>query len=537
LNQGRDDLARAELDGLERSPLSLHDRTQATVLAAELLARRGDAAAAQATLLDATRWIHALAQRTRSDVLGYVIERQDRELRRSGLGLVLAHDAPTETNADAWSWLASTAVDAGEPPSGTSAQDNDRFDRAVANELLPGEDTRTAEAIAQRELLARLAKPERDVAAGKSAANAVPLASLQATLGADTAFAAYLDGDQRGALLWITRDAAQLIPAAAPDIVRTDAIALQRVLSQPGTSSADIQAAARQLSSDLLAGVPDVQAPRRLFVLDDELARGIPWSTLPWTGAGAPLVESTAVSLIRLARKNSDAHAADVRPGIQVVVSAQQRSANAALPTLANAQAEAGQIRAAIGDYGLSVDEDAAATRDAVVRAFDRPGGWVHVAAHGFAQPQRIGYSGLWLEPAAPETTPAFLSWIDVLDRGVRSDLVVLDACQSADGGTALNGNLSFADAVSRAGARRVVAALWPVSDAASALWVPAFYHALVEDSGHDAATALQAAQLRLRASRAFTHPFFWAGLQAIARLDLPEPALTTAALARPTPH
>ena len=105
-----------------------------------------------------------------------------------------------------------------------------------------------------------------------------------------------------------------------------------------------------------------------------------------------------------------------------------------------------------------------------------------------------------------------------MLDRGVRSDLVVLDACQTGDSGTAVNGNLSFADAVARAGARRVVAAMWPVSDAASATWVPAFYAELLADEKHDVGDALRNAQQRLRASRAFSHPFYWAGMQTIER-------------------
>jgi CHAT domain-containing protein len=53
---------------------------------------------------------------------------------------------------------------------------------------------------------------------------------------------------------------------------------------------------------------------------------------------------------------------------------------------------------------------------------------------------------------------------------------------------------------------------------------VPAFYRALLADAGYDSALALRTAQLRLRTSRAFTHPFFWAGLQSIERLDLPAP-------------
>jgi len=160
----------------------------------------------------------------------------------------------------------------------------------------------------------------------------------------------------------------------------------------------------------------------------------------------------------------------------------------------------------------------------------------VHIAAHGTAQPQRVGYAGIWLEPSAGGTTPPFLSWLDILNNGVRADLVVLNACQLADSGAAVNGNLSFADAVSRAGARRVVASLWPVSDAAAALWVPAFYTAL-RDNPDDAAGALRAAQLRLAHSRAFAHPFFWAGMQAIERLDIPSAPVAASAVAARTVH
>jgi hypothetical protein len=151
------------------------------------------------------------------------------------------------------------------------------------------------------------------------------------------------------------------------------------------------------------------------------------------------------------------------------------------------------------------------ATRSIAHRATRRLGP-CRGARHGAAA------AGLWLESKPPETAPAFLSWIDVLDKGVRSDLVVLDACQTGDSGTAVNGNLSFADAVSRAGSRHVLAVMWPASDAASAVWVPAFYAALAADANHNVAEALRIAQQRLRASRAFSHPFYWAGMQTIER-------------------
>ena len=204
---------------------------------------------------------------------------------------------------------------------------------------------------------------------------------------------------------------------------------------------------------------------------------------------------------------------------MRVLTAAQQKSIEKSLPTLANASVERQQIAVALYG-GMQIDADAPATRGSVLDALHEPGTFVHIAAHGTAQPQRIGYSGIWLEPAAGETTPPFLSWLDILNTSVRADLVVLNACQLGDSGAAVNGNLSFAAAVSRAGARRVVASLWPISDSASALWVSAFYGALRENPD-DAAAAVRVAQLRLAHSRAFTHPFFWAGMQAIERLDL----------------
>jgi CHAT domain-containing protein len=137
------------------------------------------------------------------------------------------------------------------------------------------------------------------------------------------------------------------------------------------------------------------------------------------------------------------------------------------------------------------------------------------------AQPQRIGYGGIWLEPTALDGMPPFLSLLDVLDAGARADLVVLDACRLGEGGNVVGANLSFADALVRAGAQHVVAAAWPISDSASALWVPAFYSMLVVDPQHDVVQALRAAQLRLRASRAFVHPYFWASLQVFEHFSI----------------
>ncbi|MCB1611463.1 MAG: CHAT domain-containing protein, partial [Xanthomonadales bacterium] len=59
----------------------------------------------------------------------------------------------------------------------------------------------------------------------------------------------------------------------------------------------------------------------------------------------------------------------------------------------------------------------------------------------------------------------------------LRAQLAVLNACQLGAGSeTGNRGSLSFASALANAGVDQVVAATWPVSDAAAGTWVPAFY-------------------------------------------------------------
>jgi hypothetical protein len=315
-------------------------------------------------------------------------------------------------------------------------------------------------------------------------------------------------------MLWVTRDEARLVEAGTPDDVRNGARALRDLLSSPSSPVDRIAAAAKHLSSELLGGMENVAAPEQLVVLTEEPLNGIAWSVLPWPSDGAPLIERTGV---RLASFTTDIAppAADNRV-LHVIAAAQQRTGQ--LAALGGAAVEPRLIAGAASGRHVVVSDGANATRASTLAALGEPGAWVHVAAHGVAQPQRIGYAGIWLEPSTPGDAPMFLSWLEVLEAGVNADVVVLNACDLDERGGAIDANLSFAAAVSRAGAHWVLAAMWPVSDAASALWVPEFYAAAGTAGAPDIASSLRAAQLRLRATTAFRHPFFWAGLQATER-------------------
>jgi CHAT domain-containing protein len=94
-------------------------------------------------------------------------------------------------------------------------------------------------------------------------------------------------------------------------------------------------------------------------------------------------------------------------------------------------------------------------------------------------------------------------------------DLITLSACETAIGGGREDGREieGFAALVQTRGARAVIATLWAVADASTALLMHEFYR-LRRDAGLSKAEALRAAQLALLqgdAGREATHPFHWA--------------------------
>jgi CHAT domain-containing protein len=105
------------------------------------------------------------------------------------------------------------------------------------------------------------------------------------------------------------------------------------------------------------------------------------------------------------------------------------------------------------------------------------------------------------------------LERINTLDfRGV--ELVTLSACQTALGGATSDDGReleALSAIVQRRGAKRVVASLWQVEDKSTASLMRSMYGAFVA-APSDAAAALRSAQLALRATPGYQHPYYWAG-------------------------
>jgi tetratricopeptide (TPR) repeat protein len=553
IRHGRLEDARATIAGLKRQTLTLTRQLKLAEVEALYLERSGRRADALRGLHDTAVQVRDLASAAGNPLLAELLLHQVAPLRTLAFRLILDEqderrlargDASTYRQAltvsAAWNWLQFSVAPRGAAKAdpGTPVTNAD-LDALIARELLTPSRPSQDRAAAPHDLQTLLGAHARSTTERAVASRDASLAKFQQRLPPGTSFVAYVDANARGALLWVTHDTAQLVPAPDARWLRDATATLLGLVSDPATPIATIDAAAETVSARLFASAPQSDAPASLLIEAGAEFGMIPWPLLRWRAGAGELIESTTLRFMHA--QTACCRATPGQPQLRVLVAGQVRSdtqgvmrepgpppAERSLPALPTAAIEARLIEEAIGDR-MPVTIDVATDRGALLGRLAQAGDWIHVAAHGDARPGRIGYSGIWLDPAEAGDTPTFLGALDVLQNTVGSDLVVLGACRLgarfADG---IRPSFSFADAMSRAGARHVVAALWPISDSAAGLWVPAFYRTAT--SADTIATSLRSAQLQLRASRRFRHPYYWASL-----IDLETAPLRDAMTPMPT--
>lgn len=526
--------ASTTLERLHHSDLTLQQQIDVAELIAQVLARSGNPARARAVLLEAGQHFSRMAQTVTNPLLQDLLLRDIAPLRSLAMELLLdeAEGAMTPSThqrnqdsitADAWLWLQLISVP--RSPSGTKDETNDnvnRFDAAVARELLshPDHSTGDEESAATRRLLPILSN--RRLGIRLPLPPLLSVENLQQSLEPDAVYVAYFDANTRGAMLWVTRNSARIVPAPSARVLREKIEPLLQLVASPESSVTSIYEIADVVSKLLLASAPSRAQPAILLVQSDALLSAIPWSVLHWQGSADELIDRTTITIVRpLGSCCNDLP--QLHSHVQVLIAPQNSATEAMqLSTLPAAATEAQLIVAALGGGRSEVSVRVADSPAAVTGALSVVGDWVHIAAHGKTRDGRIGFTGIWLEPLHVGEAPSFLSGIDILGLAVRSDLVVLDACQLANRAAAsVRPSMSFADSVLRAGAHNVIAAIWPTSDSAAAIWVPQFYRNVRLLSPSAFAEALRTAQLALRESRSFHHPFFWASLVHMSTLDI----------------
>jgi len=191
------------------------------------------------------------------------------------------------------------------------------------------------------------------------------------------------------------------------------------------------------------------------------------------------------------------------------------RERHGALARLPSSGAEA----EAVGDVVLTGKQ---ASESGLARALRGRERWrsVHLACHGFVDPERPLLSSLALAPAGDDD--GFLTALEVLATKIPADLAVLSACQTGRGKIAKGeGLLGLSRSFLFAGAQRVLVSLWKVDDDATAALMARFYElwnpragAAGEPRGPaplGAAAALRAAQEHVRSQEKWKHPYYWA--------------------------
>jgi CHAT domain-containing protein/tetratricopeptide (TPR) repeat protein len=170
------------------------------------------------------------------------------------------------------------------------------------------------------------------------------------------------------------------------------------------------------------------------------------------------------------------------------------RSAFAAEGGLPRLEASAREARSA-GRFGarsvvrLREDASEAFLKSAPLDSFRV----VHLATHALVSEWTPARSALALAPGDGED--GFLGPADLASLRLRADLVILSACRTAGGMvTGGEGVQGLTAPLLEAGARAVVATLWPVRDRETAAFMEAFYAALSD--GRPATDALRAAKL-----------------------------------------
>jgi CHAT domain-containing protein/tetratricopeptide (TPR) repeat protein len=177
---------------------------------------------------------------------------------------------------------------------------------------------------------------------------------------------------------------------------------------------------------------------------------------------------------------------------------------------------EARAIQALAGSAGrVALDFDA--SREAALDARLSSYRVVHFATHGLLNASRPELSGIVLSLVDSNGRPqdGFLTSLDTYNLRLDADLVVLSGCRTALGRDVRSeGIVGLTRGFMYAGARGVLATLWPVDDLATSELMRVFYEGLLGPRRLTPPAALREAQAHVRSRRAWSSPYYWAAFQ-----------------------
>jgi len=390
-------------------------------------------------------------------------------------------------------------------------------------------DIRSAEA-ALRSLDSAVSAPDP-----AAAADEMSLAQLQQALPADTTLVVYRTLPQAGYAWVVQRDALHATRLAAQDEL---AAAVQRVRTSlgamPGGAAGDWReelTRACELVWRPIAGWVDT---RRVLVVSDTALDGLPFAALRCGETPSYLLEQHEIALLPATWLLRRAPVRELAQDFTALLigdpvysrddprlGAAPRAAQSDV-TLRNSprrlRGSGDEIRRVSERLGAAhstllagLDANLGVLRRSDIANFDI----MHFATHGTGDRNGASGSGLVLSlyDAQGRDIDGFLSARRIGASRLPSALVVLGACDTATGRAVQDeGTFGVAYAFLQAGARHVVATLWPVDDAAMPELMDGFY-ADPRLAAQRPARALRDAQLALVRQYPDSSPALWAGV------------------------
>lgn len=351
---------------------------------------------------------------------------------------------------------------------------------------------------------------------------------LGALLDTGTAVLAYSVGDSASYVWAIDAQGTELFSLPSRARLREEVIALRQALQVQGFGDARLAGQAALLHRLLVAPAGErLKGKKSLVVIPDDVLFDLPFELLltreagdepdwrrasflakQWNVSYAPSASVylqlrqqpvTSSSPRVLAVGDPDFRGLVPRAGLQE-----------ALPPLPNSRDEVAALDrlrpgAVTGLIGAQATE--AALRGALRR--DRPG-IVHLATHGLVDREEPSLTSIAFAPSASSGDDGYLHTLEILALPLDTELVVLSACDTGRGKLERGeGTIGLTRSFFAAGARRVVASLWPVADASTATLMESFYEELLR-RGRPVDEALNRARARLWSKKDTAHPYYW---------------------------
>ena len=174
-------------------------------------------------------------------------------------------------------------------------------------------------------------------------------------------------------------------------------------------------------------------------------------------------------------------------------------------PALAHADMEMQNVARHFGSRQQVLLAGLDATRAAFLKADLQDAAYIHFATHSTASVASP------LESSVILAGDRRLTGHDIAATRLNAELVTVSSCNSAGRRSyAGEGLVGLAWAFLRAGAKRVVASQWDVSDSATSMLMDTMYAELA--AGHDPASSLRTAKLALlQTKNGYDRPYYWA--------------------------